>query len=156
MNWLIQHSKKITGHTYLNEILKPIINNYNWIVADVEFNSTLLGTIPINIYEEYFILNATQFNQLLNPDFQICWGIVLAIPQHIDIVVNKNSFPFAEGNTKLFEDGYIQHPDAELEIICFDSSYTIVKFKNEVLSNQFHHYFDDAIPLEQFRTSSKM
>jgi hypothetical protein len=38
-----------------------------------------------------------------------------------------------------------------VEIIAFDSSYTIVKFKDEKLSNMFKEYFqEEAVDLQKF------
>jgi hypothetical protein len=40
--------------------------------------------------------------------------------------------------------------NSEIEIIAFDSSYTIVKFKNKLLSDKFKMFFEEAIELEKF------
>lgn len=53
MNWIIRKSAKITGHTYLDEILKPLlkhIDDYNWILSDLDGGGEL-KELPIN-YEE--------------------------------------------------------------------------------------------------------
>jgi len=39
MNWMIRNSKKISYHTHLDEILKPLlgyIDGYNWILSDLD------------------------------------------------------------------------------------------------------------------------
>ena len=43
-----------------------------------------------------------------------------------------------------------QHKNASIEIIAFDSSYTIIKFKDKKLSEKFKNYFDEAILLSEF------
>jgi hypothetical protein len=53
----------------------------------------------------------------------------------------------------VWKNGNIQHPNAALEIVCFDSGYTIVKFRDEKLSDKFKAYFDEAIELEKFSSS---
>lgn len=67
-----------------------------------------------------------------------------------DIKVDESNLPGADGNSIVWEEGNIQHPDAEIEIVCFDSGYTIVKFRNRLLSDKFKAYFDEAIDLKKF------
>lgn len=156
MNWVIQGSKKLTCHTLLNEILIPILNevkDYNWIFSDVEYNESKSKNLPINMDDEYFFLTPKQFEIILNADVQIWWGVILGVPNHFKITIDKDNIPFAEGSKIIWKDGNIQYPDAEIEIICFDSGYTIVKFKNDLLSKQFKAYFPEAIQLEKFSQS---
>ena len=152
MNWVIRYSKKIQGHTYLEEILAPIredIKDYNWIIADLDFGDWN-EELPINMDEECFILSPAKFDILLNANVQIYWGVILGIPKRFDIVIDEANLPFAEGNGLIWKNGNIQYPDAELEIVCVDSGYTIVKFTNEDLSKKFRDYFPEAVELEKF------
>jgi hypothetical protein len=154
MNWVIYKSQQMKIHTYLDEVLAPILDDikeYNWLIADVKFHSTLEGKLPIDMEQEYFILSSAEFDILLKAKVQIWWGIILGIPKTIDININEINLPFAEGNALIWKDGKIQHPDAEIEIIAFDSSYTIVKFKDGVLSNKFRDYFPEATDLKSFK-----
>ncbi|MEO7214796.1 hypothetical protein [Mucilaginibacter sp.] len=75
----------------------------------------------------------------------------IAIPYNIEITIDENAIPLAEGNELIWKNGNLQYPDAAIEIICFDSGYTIVKFTDERLSAKFKAYFgDEAIELEKF------
>lgn len=56
--------------------------------------------------------------------------------------------PYADLNKLVWKKGNFQHPDAKVELICFDSSSTIVKFKDESLSRKFHKYFEEALELK--------
>jgi hypothetical protein len=152
MNWVIYKSQQMQFHTYLNEVLASILDDikeYNWLIADVEFHSDFEGKLPINMEKDYFILSSAQFDILLKAEVQIWWGTVLGIPKIVEIKLDENNLPFVEGNNLIWENGIFQHPDAEIEIDCFDSSFTIVKFKNEALSNKFHQNFPEAIELEK-------
>ncbi|HEY2581757.1 MAG TPA: hypothetical protein VGI43_08125 [Mucilaginibacter sp.] len=155
MNWIINKSKKLRYHTDLTVLFKPIyddIENYNWIISDFEFNgSPNFSSLPINYDHDYFILTPAQFKMIVDTDIQTIWGVILGVPISKEIKIDENNLPFAEGYPLLFEDGNIQYSDAVIEIICFDSSYTIVKFKDMVLSDKFKFYFDEALSLEKFR-----
>jgi hypothetical protein len=152
MNWIIRNSKKISYHTNLDEILRPFlehINNYNWILSDIE-GGDWTG-LPIDYEHDYFVLSPNEFQRILNNYVQFYWGIIIGVPISVEIMINENNLPYAEGNRVIWENGNLQCPNAEIEIICFDSSYTIIKFTNEYLSNKFKDYFEaDAIPLQKF------
>ena len=154
MNWVIRKTEKLSCHTDLNGLLKPIydqINKYNWLLSDLEFNgSDNFAELPVNYEEDYFILSPPEFKRLVDTDIQTIWGVILGIPTGKDINIDENKLPYADGNGVIWEEGNIQHPNAEIEIVCYDSSYTIVKFTDNLLSNKFKAYFDEAIDLKKF------
>ena len=150
MNWIIRRSEKIRYHTDLRAVLEPLkehLTSYNWLLSDLEYLSNWGKELPINIHDDFFILNADQLLQL--EDIQIVWGVILGIPVEAAIVVE--SLPYADGNEEVWKNGNIQHPHAEIEIDCFDSGYTILKFTNPELSQKFKDGFSEAIALEKFR-----
>jgi hypothetical protein len=77
----------------------------------------------------------------------------LAIPKEISINVTNENYPYADGD-EVWTPDLFQNPDAEIEIVCFDSSYTILKFKDEQLSNLFYLKFDEAIDLAEFNKNN--
>ncbi|MDR3693157.1 hypothetical protein [Mucilaginibacter sp.] len=156
MNWIIRELNKLQYHTNLSELFKPIfgeICNYNWIISDFEFNGCdNFHELPINYGEEFFILTPEQFKKVIDSGMQMIWGVILAVPFDVKIEINDKHVPFIESNPFIFDDGHIQYPEAVMEVDCFDSSYTVVKFKDEVLSNKFKGYFVEAIALDKFRS----
>jgi hypothetical protein len=153
MNWIIRKSKKITFHTLSDEILKPLsdyIDDYNWILSDLDGNDGL-EELLIDYEHDYFILSANEFKKILDSQTQFYWGVIIGVPTSFEIKINENNLPCSEESELIWQVGNLQYPDGEIEIICFDSSYTIVKFNNEGLSNKFKEYFEaDAIPLQKF------
>jgi hypothetical protein len=151
MNWIIQHSKRLSFHTDLRSLIVPIwndIKDFSWLISDLEFMSS--DPVPVDYDHDYFILSPEEFNILAQADAQIIWGVILGIPGTPPVTIDENELPYAEGNDLIWGNGNIQHPQAVIEIICFDSSYTIIKFKNIDLSMKFKSYFDEAIELEKF------
>ena len=140
-------------HTYLNILLKPIIDeiaNLNWFISDLDFMTGDIDGIPINFSQEYFFLSNTEFKDLLNSNTQIIWGVISAIPENINVNIDESNLPFAEDNDLVWKNDNFQIEESVIEIIAYDSSYTIIKFKNLELSNKFKTYFDEAIELEKF------
>lgn len=141
-------------HTHLEEVHKPLdeyVDNYNWILSDIEGGGDI-SELPFDYDQEYFILSSDEFRKILESYFQFYWGAILAVPKAVDIKLDEDQIPYVEGNTHIFENGHIQHPNAEIEIDCFDSGYTIVKFTNESLSDKFMAYFDEALTMDKFNS----
>ena len=152
MNWIISKSRKLRYHTDLSELTKPFqpyLARYKWLFSDLDFITSRLSYLPINFDKDYFILTAKDFQKIAEEDVQIIWGALLAVPENQEINTSEQP-PFVEGNDNIWKDGNIQLENAEIEIDCFDSSYTIVKFKSMEMSKAFKDYFPEAIELEKF------
>jgi len=157
MNWILRKSDKFDYHTNLTVIVRPIIDdlqNLNWLISDLEYISWVDYDLPVNMDDDYLILSSEQFNQLANADMQIIWGVLLGIPKDVPLHIDEEHIPFAEYNGLVWKNGNLQHPDAQVEIVCFDSGYTMVKFTDEALSAKFKTYFPEAIELEKFKNKS--
>jgi len=150
MNWIVSKTK-IRFHTHLYEILKPILqdlSSYDWILTDLDFISD--KKIPIDFHHDYFFLNAQQFEELYQSDAQIIWGIISAIPKNTELDFSLISRLSAE-DENVWKANEFLIQEAIVEILAFDSSYTIVKFKDEKLSEKFKEYFQkEAVDLEKF------
>lgn len=151
MNWILRSTKKIKFHTNLNEVLKPIwddLTEYDWILTDLDFITN--DEIPVNFDQDYFILNKEQFKLLYLSDTQIIWGIISAVPKNSALDLNLISNLSAEDEKAWISDQFII-AESVIEIVAFDSGYTIIKFKAEKLSNAFKDYFqEEAIDLQEF------
>jgi len=153
MNWIIRKTKKMNYHTDLGVIMTPledVIDNYNWIISDLEYSGGF-ENLPINYEDEHFVLSPNEIRSIISKNIQFIWAVVLAVPKEKSITLDENELPYADLNPLVWKNGNIQYPGAEIEIDCFDSSCTIVKFSDESLSNRFKSFFEeDAIPLEKF------
>ena len=83
---------------------------------------------------------------------QLIWGVVSGLPKDRKIIIDENDLPYVEGNDLIWKNENFQLQNSVIEIIAFDSSYSIIKFKDEKISNQFKKYFDEAIELEKFNS----
>ncbi|RXM51636.1 MULTISPECIES: hypothetical protein [unclassified Chryseobacterium] len=83
---------------------------------------------------------------------EIIWGIISAVPNHIETDTSLLSTLSAE-DINVWKSNHFLIQEGILEIIAFDSGYTLVKFKDEKLSNTFKEYFQEqAMDLDQFNT----
>ncbi|AZA77368.1 hypothetical protein EG347_07530 [Chryseobacterium sp. G0186] len=152
MNWIIRSTKKVKFHTNFQEVLKPIwedLTAYHWLLTDLDFMPNG-QPLPINFDEDFFILDHQQFAQLYKNSPQIIWGIIAAVPHNIQHDITLISNLSAE-DSDVWKINHFFVPESILEIIAFDSGYTIVKFKDKILSEKFKEYFQEqAIDLQKF------
>ncbi|GAA4888145.1 hypothetical protein GCM10023311_10020 [Flaviramulus aquimarinus] len=112
----------------MNVLLEPIKNDiqkFKWLISDLEINTSEMGKLPINHEKDWFLISAEEI------------------------------LPFAEGVAEIWKDGNLQVEESEIEIIAWDSVLTIVKFKEEKLSNKFKDYFEEAIELEKYKFKNR-
>ena len=153
MNWIIQKSEKLEFHTNLKEILSPIlkeIESFNWVINDFDFISD--KELPIHHEEDFFVLTNQKFNEILNSQTQFICGVISGFQKDDEIILDENNLPYAEGNDLIWKNENFQIPNSTIEIIAFDSTYSIIKFKNKKLSDTFKNYFNEAIELEKFNS----
>ncbi|WP_235299778.1 hypothetical protein [Portibacter marinus] len=154
MNWIIKNRDKLRFHTNLNVLLKPIENDiqrFNWLINDLEINSSELESLPINHEQDWFLITSEQMEELRISDTQIVWGAFSAIDNKSKIEIKEDVLPYAEGVSEIWKNGNLQVKESEIEIIAWDSSFTIVKFTDQTLSEKFSNYFDEAIELEKYK-----
>ena len=98
--------------------------NYKWLITDIETNKEELSN------KEFIIIMHQDLIKLLenNKDIQWIWAVFSAIPsKYSDDEILKYKFPYIIENKNI--NITIQHPLAEIEIDCIDSSYAKIIFK---------------------------
>lgn len=154
MNWIIRNTNKLKFHTNLKVLLTPIekeIKDLKWLISDLEINTSEMEKLPINYEKDWFLISATEMNIIRNTNTQIIWGTFSGIPNNQEIEPNQIDLPFAEGNEQIWKNGNLQVVNSKIEIIAWDSSYTIVKFTEDKMSEKFKEYFQEAIELEKYK-----
>lgn len=156
MNWVIKSTKKIGRHTDLSTLLNKDwieIKNYNWFLSDLDiinFDDYEGKSIPIDFREEFQLPNTEIFTEISKANIQIIWGVISAVKNEIP-EFNPIKLPYVEGNDKIWNDNYFQIPNSLFEITAWDSSYTIIKFRDKNLSKKFKNCFPEAILLSEFK-----
>lgn len=152
MDWIIRKLDTLKFHTNLDELLRPLekeIGEFKWLITDLEINTIELESLPINLEEHWHLLAADEMDCVRKSDSQMIWGVFSALPKDLEINPNLIDLPFADGNDKVWETGNLQLEHSKIEIIAWDSSFTIVKFTDRGMSQKFKRHFKDALPLKQ-------
>ena len=127
------------------------ISEFNWVMSDLDVINYSKEKLPIDFRESYSILTAENFRTIIESDIQIIWGVISAVKKSETPKFNIEKFPYAEGNENVWKNNYFQIENSVFEITAWDSSYTIVKFRNEDLSKKFKNHFDEAIELNKHK-----
>lgn len=154
MNWILRNTSKLKYHTNLNILLKPIekdIQNLKWLISDLEINTSEMEKLPINHEIDWFLISSQEMKTICETDTQIVWGVFSGIHKNDELRTDRIEIPYAEGNKEIWKNGNLQVENSKVEIIAWDSSYTIVKFTEKKMSDKFKTYFDEAIELENYK-----
>ncbi len=138
----------------MNVLLKPIekdIQNLKWLVSDLEINTSEMEILPIYNEKDWFLISSQEMKTICETDTQIVWGVFSGIDSNAELQTDRIEFPYADGNNEIWKNGNLQIENSKVEIIAWDSSYTIVKFTENKMSDKFKEYFDEAIELENYR-----
>jgi hypothetical protein len=136
-------------HTNLKLLLSPLesqIQGFKWCVSDLELNTNALEQLPVHNESGSFLITAGEMERLRNSDTQIIWGVFCGIPAGKSFTLAR--LPYAEGNNDVWKPGHLQVPESLIEIVAWDSSYTIAKFASQEFSDLFKDYFPEAEPLD--------
>lgn len=154
-SYIIDKTQKLSFHTNLNQLLIPIIDDiscYDWIISDLEIMGHKEGILE-DLSDQ--VISYEIFKKLIeSKDLQVIWGVFTAIPKSSlrnEDIKSLVKVPFADGNSSLWKKPLeFQYQEAEVEIVYFDSSYTIIKFKDERMTNKFKDYFKEALKIEDY------
>jgi len=138
----------------LGILLKPIkddITDLKWLISDLDINTSEIEKLPINHEKDGFLISSQEMKMICGTDTQIVWGAFSGIKKNVELKTDKIEFPYAEGNAEIWKNGNLQVENSKIEIIVWDSSYTIVKFTDEKMSDKFKKHFDEAIELESYK-----
>ncbi len=153
MNTILDTSDQMRSHTDLALVFQALEGRqkeFNWLLTNVECNIYPLE-LPYDPENKPRWFTGEALSALVEKHrIQFIWAIVSGF--HSEIVIDINSLevePIAEGHPTLWtEHPTIQHPKATVEIVCCDSSYTILLSKDEDLSQRFRRFFPEAKDLD--------
>lgn len=137
--------------TNLLEVFENVNNiqcNYKWLITDYECYPTSEKNSKV-FSSEYIIIDGQELTELLKLDnFQWIWGVFSAFDKNINNEeILHFGLPYANGNEKLWENISLQHPLADIEIVAWDSSKTLIFSRNDVVIDLFINKYDSAIQL---------
>jgi hypothetical protein len=143
-NWLITNISYVVGgvrgtvnHKFPNDISYSTESNY-----------------PIDALEEEIVwIDGDELNKIIyGNQIQFIWAVFSGFKKGISI--DKNNLevePYADGNKGFWiPEPRIQHPKADIEIVCWDNTLTLFLSNNDDITNRFKNHFRDAKDLKEY------
>ncbi len=152
MTYIITKSDKLEFHTDLKNLLKPILSyiaNYNWLLTNQDYliydYDQKGGIKQLNFEDKKIKFSGIQFsNMVTERNVQFVWGVFCAFNNEIPNI-KLEELPFADCNPNIWEKPLeFLNEESEIEIICFDGTSTIIKFKDKEIEKKFVEYFPEA------------
>lgn len=128
--------------------------DFDWLLTDLECNwlgvrdgrpEPLPGNGP-------YWLGGDELSRLVAEyDMQLIWGVLSGFTRGTAIDLDRlEVVPYADGNSELWvEEPHIQHPHAEIEIVCWDSTSTLLLCRDRSIGESFRQYFPEAVDLAE-------
>lgn len=164
MNAILKNSRQVEYYTNLNPIFMSIKNrqhDYNWLLTDLDLN--WMPDVFLDYCYQYepragigdrsnsYLISGENLTKLtMEYEIQFIWGVLTGFNKELHIDLNNLIYcPDAE-NPELWKPGTnVQYPGAELEIVCWDSTSTLLISQNRSIVNDFKSYFSDAKDLDE-------
>ncbi|HDV8363908.1 hypothetical protein [Bacillus sp. FSL R5-0585] len=153
MNFILHGSK----HTVLASVFDSFQGRekeFDWLITDMEIvahqEEKLIRDYPKMSYPIVWIAGEDLSDLVKKYNPQFIWGVLSAFDKSINIDINNLLVePYANGNEELWVPSpNIQHPQATLEIVCWDSHVTLFFSKDEDIDDKFQDYFKSAKKLD--------
>ncbi|HEY9877360.1 MAG TPA: hypothetical protein V6D29_02835 [Leptolyngbyaceae cyanobacterium] len=157
MNTILGCSSRMRSHTDIDLVFQSFQGRqkkFNWLITDFEcYPSEALGSCET----KPLWFTGEQLTEIVSKQrIQFVWAVLSGFDPNTTI--NPNSLevePRAEGHPTVWtERPTIQHPNAKVEIICCDSTFTILLSQDNDLSLRFRNFFPEATDLDEYNAAS--
>ena len=145
MNVVLEHSDQVPWYTDIAATFAAMgvdPRDYEWYVSDVETNVS----VPM-LNEGDTWMTGDELASVLQKSVQFIWAVFSAFPRGVRVEVD--SAPSADGNPHFWRPPEVspQLPGACFEVVCWDSSATILIGVSGEQAERFSRTYPDAKPL---------
>lgn len=155
MTYGIVDRKSHRFYTHMGAVFQAIENRqrqYHWLITDCECYP---GHKEIEelLDREYCWLTGDELSAMVEKeDFQWIWGVLCGYEKDISLEeVLKYPLPSAEGYSGYYDNPVsLQHPLSTVEIVAWDSSWTVIVSKDKTIIDSYSAHFPKAEELSAF------
>ncbi|MBT9391693.1 hypothetical protein KLP40_00845 [Hymenobacter sp. NST-14] len=155
MTILLEDVPQFRWQTDLGRLLPAIrqqVEELTWVISNLQCWH-LRDFIPTvaeweeqmeHHYSYTVVSGKTLYDTMADTDIQVVWGVFCGVKGNMP-ALSKDEVPYADGSKEPWtEPKAFQLAASEIEIVCFDSSVTLVKFRDKVIGRQFLKVFPDG------------
>lgn len=124
---------------------------FDWLITELECNR-----LPPELRDgDAWLFAGDVLSDLVrrqDPPVQFVWGVLTGFDRATPVDLNRlDIVPSANGNSGFWKGApRIQYPEAKVELVCFDSSLTMLITADADLTARFRAGFPEAVDLESF------
>jgi hypothetical protein len=159
VNTLLEASSRMPFHTDMGQVFRALDGwqyEYDWLLTEIDTVATSAAGLPSVLQpvdrDRALVVPGTELSAMLAAyPMQFLWGVFSAIPPQCALnAASLNVVPCADGNSDHWSAVRCapQHPLAEVEIVCWDSSATLLIGASSTLTRAFRSYFPEAVDLD--------
>ena len=145
---------RMPWYTDLNtvfEVLGEREREFDWLITEIECNRYP----PELQHADAWFFSGAELNHLVrrqDPPVQLIWAVLTGFDRGRSIdLAHLDMVPGADGNPDFWRGApRIQYPGASVELVCFDSSLTLLITGDADLTSRFRAGFPEAVDLESF------
>jgi hypothetical protein len=163
METLLEGRSRMPFYTDLRMVFRAIEGrqqDFNWLITNLDFlghNVDYDRPPPFSDDLVHWMSGETLTRIVDDYDMQFVWAVLSGFPPAIELDPQSLEVePFANGNRSLWSaNPQIQHPQAEIEVVCWDSSATLLLCHDRSIGDGFRRFFPEAVDLSE-RNRSKI
>jgi hypothetical protein len=130
-------------------------DEFNWLVTDLEY--IWLGSDgerpPPFVGSGPYWLSGSELSRIVAEyEIQFVWAVLSGFPPGVTLDLGHLEVePYADGNPGFWvANPRIQHQLAEVEIVCWDSTSTLLLCQDRTIGESFRRYFPNAVDLTEY------
>ena len=152
MALILNDTEQVNFHTDMRAITAPFkeeLKALHWIITDLEFTVLDWGdredVHPLDHSSEVIHLSGARLSSLLDACvIQFIWGVFCGTKKKV-AHLPPEQLPYADGNRAIWtQPDQFFLPESEIEIICFDGTDTVVKFREKAIEQRWNMHFAEA------------
>jgi hypothetical protein len=146
INTILEASPQMPYHTDLGRVFEAfggLQRKFNWL---------LTGDECFFVNGRPMWLSGSELTERVDAGWSTFeWGVISGFDKGVVVDLVERPLPYADGNTSLWKPyPKPQHPRAAVEIVCFDSSLTLLLSRDRELAERFRAFFSDARDLDAY------
>jgi hypothetical protein len=158
MNTLLEASTRMPFHTDLRLVFEAFggrAREFNWLLTDIELNVYPPGLAYSGVGDRNTARwrSGSELSDIVTTqEIRFVWGVLSGFRPGVTIdPAALDVHPFADGNRSFWAPGArIQHPLADVEIVCWDAGATVLLSHDDDLTRRFRSFFPEAVDLDEY------
>ncbi len=131
---------------------------FNWLITDLDFACLDhdKSSLPFSGPEPHWITGADLTKIVESFELQFVWAVLSGFPVSVALDLNGLEVkPYADMNRGFWvAQPQIQHPLADVEIVCWDASATLLFCRDPMIGESFRRFFPEAVDLPTYNQLS--